>query len=120
MNVPISKDLCAKLDLPIERWRTIRSAVVHYCKSSGYLDVAAELLRKTAVKFAQDDEELSFEPRLKFTQVCETDLPPEVMSIAKDVQGVRHLTDAQAVTFVVEVVRLFIRTSHDLDEHHVF
>ena len=75
------------------------------------------MLRKKAVEFAQDDElfPLYLVPRLKFSQVCETDLPPEVMSIAKDVQGVQPLTDAQAVTFVVEIVRLLIRTSHDLD-----
>ena len=118
MNVPISRELCAKLDLPIERWGTIREAVVHYCTDSGYRTTAGDLLRKTAVEFAQDDEEPYFAPRLKFTEVCETDLPPEVMSIAKDVQGIQPLTDAQAVSFVIEVVRLFIRTSHDLDASH--
>ena len=83
MNVPISSELCAKLDLPIERWGTIRSAVVHYCNGGD------DLLRKKAVEFAQDDElfPLYLVPRLKFTQVCETDLPPEVMSIAKDKMG---------------------------------
>jgi hypothetical protein len=117
VNVPISRELCAKLDLPIERWGTIREAVVHYCTTSGYRMTPGDLLRKTAVEFAQDDEEWRpyFGPRLEFTEVCEADLPPEVMSIAKDVQGIQPLTDAQAVTFVVEVVRLFIRTSHDLD-----
>ena len=115
VNMPISKDLHAKLDLPIERWGTIREAVVHYCTNSGCGMTAGDLLRKTAVEFAQDDETPSFAPNLEFTQVCETDLPPVVMSIAKDIQGIQHLTDAQAVTFVVEVVRLFILTSHDLD-----
>ncbi len=111
MHMPISKELCAKLDLPIERWGTIRSAVAHWC------DTPNDWLRKAALEDAQDDEEFMVcsMPRLEFSQVCETDLPPEVMSIARDVQRVRPLTDAQAVTYVVEVVRSCIRTSHVLD-----
>ena len=71
MKTLISKELCDKLDLPIERWGTIRRAIGFYC------DGADGLLRETAMEAAEDDEDFRIcdAPLLEFTDVCETELP---------------------------------------------
>ena len=104
MKISIAKGLADILDEQILRWGSIREAIPHWL--DGIVDRAAH---------SHDDEfESLYGHCTSFKTTVEVDLTENFVSSAIQVSKKTGLTEDQAATYLIDLIRACIRTSESL------
>ena len=108
MKIKIAKGLAEILDQPVDHWGSIREAITAH----------VDMFPASAIEFHDDEFDALFGHCIDFKVAVEEDLPDDFCIKCSEVAEALSMNESQAATYMVDLVRTWIRTAGHLSHEY--